>query len=102
MKMLLRYNGHLPGIPPGAEERPGLPGGEKAAAEDPAIQQEAEKINREYSKKSKPFWEDKECEIGLPGCTGQAQCINHKRGKATVKRLMDEKDWGGLLFLLQQ
>lgn len=57
-----------------------------------------EKLNREYAKKSKPFWEGKGCEIRLPGCSGKAQCVNHKRGKATPKLLMDENNWEASCF----
>lgn len=55
-------------------------------------------LNRQYAKKSRPFWEGKDCEIRLPGCTGQAQCINHKKGKATAKLLMDETNWEASCF----
>ncbi|KAA2242855.1 hypothetical protein F0L74_10020 [Chitinophaga agrisoli] len=57
-----------------------------------------EKINRVYAKKSRPFWKGKDCEIKLPGCTGKAQCINHKKGKATTALLMDERFWEASCF----
>lgn len=34
----------------------------------------------------------------LPGCTGEAQCINHKKGKATPALLMDKDNWEAACF----
>lgn len=56
------------------------------------------KLNRQYAKESKPFWKGKDCEIRLPGCTGKAQCINHKKGKATPALLMNKEHWEAACF----
>jgi hypothetical protein len=52
-----------------------------------------EKLNREYAKESKPFWNGKQCEIRSPVCTQAAQGIHHRKGKATAKELMDKRYW---------
>lgn len=54
------------------------------------------KINREYAEKAKAFREQHpRCEIQAPGCTGETQGVNHKKGKATTELLMDERYWEG-------
>jgi len=50
-------------------------------------------INREYAKESRPFWKGKPCQIRSPVCTGQAQGIHHRKGKATKEDLMDKRYW---------
>lgn len=51
------------------------------------------KLNREYAVKSRPYWQDQMCAIRSPLCTGAAQGIHHRKGKATPELLMDETWW---------
>lgn len=51
------------------------------------------KLNREYAKKSRPYWKGKECAIRSPGCQNVATGIHHMKGKDTPELLMDEKYW---------
>lgn len=52
-----------------------------------------EALNREYAKKSRPYWKGKECQIRSPICTGAAQGIHHRKGKETPALLMDKRYW---------
>ncbi|WP_218377504.1 hypothetical protein [Chitinophaga sp. sic0106] len=49
--------------------------------------------NKEYSKKSRPFWKGKGCGIKSPECTGKAEGIHHLKGKNTPALLVDERFW---------
>lgn len=51
------------------------------------------KLNREYAKKSRPYWQGKMCGIRSPVCSGTAQGIHHRKGKVTPELLMDETWW---------
>lgn len=51
------------------------------------------KLNRQYAKESKQFWEGKDCAIKAPGCQKKATGIHHVWGKDTAEKLMDEKGW---------
>lgn len=51
------------------------------------------KVNREYSKSSRPVWKDKPCGIKSKDCTGAAQGIHHLAGKATIELLLDVDNW---------
>ena len=50
------------------------------------------KENRKYLKLATAFKEDKECEAGLPGCTGIVTDIHHQRGRIG-KNLLDQSTW---------
>lgn len=50
-------------------------------------------LNTEYAKESRPFWKGKQCQIRSPVCTGSAQGIHHRKGKATKALLMDKRYW---------
>lgn len=50
-------------------------------------------LNREYAKKSRPYWKGKECEIKAPGCDKIARGIHHMKGKHSAELLMDERWW---------
>jgi hypothetical protein len=49
--------------------------------------------NSEYAEKSRPFWKDLPCQIKSPVCTGMAQGVHHRKGKATIKLLLDKRYW---------
>lgn len=49
--------------------------------------------NKVYAEKSRPFWKGKTCQIRSPVCTGAAQGIHHRKGKATISDLLDERYW---------
>ncbi len=51
------------------------------------------KLNREYAKESRPFWQGKYCAVRSPVCQGKAQGIHHRKGKATPELLMDKTWW---------
>lgn len=51
-----------------------------------------QKLNREYSKKSKAFLADRQdCEIRSPRCTGATQGVHHTRGRGI--HLINECTW---------
>lgn len=47
------------------------------------------KLNRQYSKVSKPMWEGQPCAIRSPKCIGMAQGWNHAAGKENADKLLD-------------
>ncbi|ACU61308.1 hypothetical protein [Chitinophaga pinensis] len=57
-----------------------------------------QRANREYFPKSRLFWEGKQCVIRAPGCTGAAQCVNHRKGKSSIDLLLDERYWEPACF----
>jgi len=49
---------------------------------------------KEYDEKSKKYLQDHpECNIKSPNCTFHASCINHTKGKDSLKQLLKVKDW---------
>jgi hypothetical protein len=81
------------------EYRRALKNGQKPPAEKPEpnkiaqVSEKREAQNREYAKKSRPFWKGKRCQAQLPGCTGNAEGVHHLKGKSSVELLMDESNW---------
>ena len=71
----------------------GKPPKEKKVYKIPRESKKRAKINREYSKASRPFWRGKPCRMKLKGCTGIAQGIHHPQGKVTMELLMDPNNW---------
>jgi len=65
----------------------------KSAGKIAQFSKKREKLNREYAKKSRPYWVGQHCVITAPGCTGTAQGIHHKKGKSNEELLMDERYW---------
>jgi hypothetical protein len=47
------------------------------------------KLNRQYSKESRPRWKGKPCRVKSPACTGISQGIHHIEGKDTPDKLLD-------------
>lgn len=54
-----------------------------------------EAVNKgQYGPAARQFVKDHPaCAIRSPVCTGKATCVNHKKGKATIELLLDEKYW---------
>jgi len=50
------------------------------------------KLNRQYSKESKPLWEGQECAIKSPGCLGMASGMHHVEGKDTPEKLLNKEE----------
>lgn len=67
--------------------------GKKQATRIKQVSEKRAALNREYAKESRPFWNDKACQIRSPVCTGQAQGIHHRKGKVTKEDLMDKRYW---------
>lgn len=57
------------------------------------------KLNQEYAVKSRPYWQGQMCAIRSPICTGKAQGIHHRKGKASPELLMDETWWMPACFM---
>lgn len=51
------------------------------------------KMNKVYAEASRPFWKGQRCQINSPVCSGAAQGIHHRKGKATPTLLMDKTWW---------
>lgn len=71
----------------------GKPPKEEKVYRIPRESKKRAKINREYSKASRPVWKNKPCRMRLKGCTGVSQGIHHPRGKVTLDLLMDPNNW---------
>lgn len=76
----------------------GKPPAEKKPRKIKQYSDKRAKLNRQYSKESRPFWKEKMCEIRSPVCSGRPECINHKKGKATSELLMDKTYWQASCF----
>jgi hypothetical protein len=50
-------------------------------------------LNKKYAEASRPIWKGQQCQIRSPVCTGKAQGIHHRKGKATAELLMDQRYW---------
>jgi hypothetical protein len=69
------------------------PDPEKKRKKIKQVSKKREKANREYAKKSRPRWMNRQCDIRAPGCTGTAQGIHHKKGKSSIELLLDMQYW---------
>lgn len=65
----------------------------KASNKIKPVSEKRAALNREYAKESRPFWKGRQCDIRSPVCTGLAQGIHHRKGKATTALLMDKRYW---------